>query len=422
MLDKKGSFLVVLLVSLFQLASGQVANSPFSSFGIGDLYGNSLAQNQGMGGIGISNPSSWYVNNQNPALLINNYVTTFHGGMMIENRTIKDGTSSLQNTNGNLNYLVMAFPIKPGRWTTSIGLTPYSGVNYKLTVIEPVDGSLTSTVQTSRTGTGGINQLSWANGVKINKYAAVGVRANYLFSSINNQEEAKLPQTIYTPFLEERNYVSDISFSTGLYLHKDSISKKNYQVNIGVIYDLQTTVGTRRTIRLDTRSAVNGSIVDSTTLVNNQASSIVLPQTLGFGISFGRPTRWMIGADVSYLDYQQFRGFTGQAIDTRTGVKSAFGIEIMPDQTGVSSYLRRMTYRAGLSYDQYPYLVAGNQVNDFGVNFGVSLPVARISTIDFSVKIGSRGSIVKNTIEENYFKIYLGMTFNDNWFIKRKFD
>jgi hypothetical protein len=66
--------------------------------------------------------------------------------------------------------------------------------------------------------------------------------------------------------------------------------------------------------------------------------------------------------------------------------------------------------------------VAGNQVNDFGVNFGVSLPVGRISTIDFSVKIGNRGSIVKNTIEENYFKIYLGMTFNDNWFIKRKFD
>ncbi|MCA6379599.1 MAG: hypothetical protein IM574_02890 [Cytophagales bacterium] len=422
MLHKKGIFLIVLLLSLFQLASAQVANSPFSSFGIGDLYGNSLAQNQGMGGIGISNPSSWYVNNQNPALLINNYVTTFHGGMMIENRTIKDGTSSLQNTNGNLNYLVMAFPIKPGRWTTSIGLTPYSGVNYKLTVIEPVDGSLTSTVQTSRTGTGGINQLSWANGVKINKYAAVGVRANYLFSSINNQEEAKLPQTIYTPFLEERNYVSDISFSTGLYLHKDSITKKNYQVNIGVIYDLQTTVGTRRTIRLDTRSAINGSIVDSTTLVNNQASSIVLPQTLGVGLSFGRPTHWMIGADVSYLDYQQFRGFTGQATDTRTGIRSAFGIEIMPDQTGVSSYLRRMTYRAGLSYDQYPYLVAGNQVNDFGVNFGVSLPVARISTIDFSVKIGSRGSIVKNTIEENYFKIYLGMTFNDNWFIKRKFD
>ena len=422
MLHKKGNFLVVLLLSLFQLASGQVANSPFSSFGIGDLYGNSLAQNQGMGGIGISNPSSWYVNNQNPALLINNYVTTFHGGMFIENRTIKDGTSSLQNTNGNLNYLVMAFPIKPGRWTTSIGLTPYSGVNYKLTVVEPVEGSLSSTVQTSRTGTGGINQLSWANGVKINKYAALGVRANYLFSSVVTQEEARLPQTIFAPFLEERNYVSDFSFSTGLYLHKDSIGKKNYQLNFGAIYDLQTTVGTRKTVRLDTRSVVNGSIVDSTTLINNEPSSFVLPQTLGFGISFGRPSRWMVGADVSYLDYQQFKSFGGRATDTRTGTKSAIGLEVMPDQTGVSSYLRRMTYRAGLSYDQYPYLVAGNQVNDFGVNFGVSLPVARISTIDFSVKIGSRGSIVKNTIEENYFKIYLGMTFNDNWFIKRKFD
>ena len=341
---------------------------------------------------------------------------------MIENRTIKDGTSSLQNTNGNLNYLVMAFPIKPGRWTTSIGLTPYSGVNYKLNVIEPDEGSLSTNSQKIIKGTGGINQLSWANGIKINKYAAIGVRANYLFSSIIDQQEARSQGSIFYSFLEERNFVNDLSFSTGLYLHKDSIGKKNYQLNFGMIYDLQTTVGTRRTVRLDTRSAINETIVDSVTLVNNQPSSFVLPQTLGFGISFGRPTRWMVGADVSYLDYQQFKSFGGRATDTRTGVKSAIGLEVMPDQTGVSSYLRRMTYRAGLSYDQYPYLVAGNQVNDFGVNFGVSLPVARISTIDFSVKIGSRGSIVKNTIEENYFKIYLGMTFNDNWFIKRKFD
>ncbi|MCX8491462.1 MAG: hypothetical protein ORN54_10375 [Cyclobacteriaceae bacterium] len=422
MLYKKRIFLVILLISLLQLAFGQVANSPFSSFGIGDLYGNSLAQHQGMGGIGISNPSSWYVNNQNPALLINNYVTTFHGGMLIENRTIKDGISSLQNTNGNLNYLVMAFPVKPGRWTTSIGLTPYSSVNYKLTVIEPDERSVTSYSQKIIKGTGGINQLSWANGVKINKYAAIGVRANYLFSSVVDQQEARSPRAIYYGYLEERNFVNDISFSTGLYLHRDSLTKKNYQLNVGVIYDLQTTVSTRRTVRLDTRSAINESIIDSVTLINNEPSSFVLPQTLGFGISFGRPTHWMVGADVSYLDYQQFKSFGGINTNTRTGVKSAIGLEVMPDQTGVSGYLRRMTYRAGLSYDQYPYLVAGNQVNDFGVNFGVSLPVARISTIDFSVKIGSRGSIQKNTIEENYFKIYLGMTFNDNWFIKRKFD
>jgi hypothetical protein len=422
MLHKKRIFLTGFLLLIIQGVYGQVANSPFSSFGIGDLYGNSLAQNQGMGGIGISNGSSWYINNQNPALLINNYVTTFQAGMVLENRTIKDGLSSLQNTNGNLNYLLLAFPIKPGRWTTSIGLTPYSGVNYKLTVIEPVEGSLTNTVQSRRTGTGGINQLSWSNGIKINKYAAVGVRANYLFSSVVTQEEKRLPQTIYYPFLEQRNFVNDFSFSTGLYLHKDSLTKKNYQLNIGVIYDFKATVGTLKTIRLDTRSVGNGSIVDSTTLLSNEPSSIVLPQAVGVGISFGRPSRWMIGADVSYLDYQQFKGFRGTTADTRTGVKSAVGLEFTPDQTGVGGYLRRMTYRTGLSYDQYPYLVAGNQLNDFGVNFGISLPVARISTIDISVKIGSRGSISKNIIEENYFKIYLGMTFNDNWFIKRKFD
>jgi hypothetical protein len=427
MLHNKRIFLIVVAMSLLQVAIGQVANSPFSSFGVGDLYGNSLAQHEGMGGLGISNPSSWYINNKNPALLVNNYVTSFQAGLLVDSKTINDGTSSLSNTNGNLHYLAMAFPVKSGKWTTSIGLMPYSAVNYKLTTIQPVEGSISSSVQSLETGSGGINQLYWANGIKINKYAAVGVRANYLFSSIVNQRSSTLRLTenrpiTFVPFTEERNYVKDFSFSTGLYLHKDSLTKKNYQVNVGFIYDFQTTLSTQKTIRLDTRSSSGGVIIDSLTLVNNEPGSIVLPETIGAGVSFGRPGKWMLGADASVLDYRQFRGFSGRTTSGVRSMKYSFGFEFLPEQMGSTSYLRRMMYRTGVSYEEYPYLVSGNQVTDFGVNFGFSLPVARMSTIDISAKIGKRGSISENTIEENYFKLYFGMTFNDNWFIKRKFD
>jgi len=37
-------------------------------------------------------------------------------------------------------------------------------------------------------------------------------------------------------------------------------------------------------------------------------------------------------------------------------------------------------------------------------------------------KWGKRGNKDENILEESYFKIYLGLTFNDQWFIKRKFD
>ena len=61
-------------------------------------------------------------------------------------------------------------------------------------------------------------------------------------------------------------------------------------------------------------------------------------------------------------------------------------------------------------------------MRDFGINFGLSLPVSRISSLDLAVKVGKRGDLRTNTIEENYFKLYFGVTFNDQWFIKRRFD
>jgi hypothetical protein len=36
--------------------------------------------------------------------------------------------------------------------------------------------------------------------------------------------------------------------------------------------------------------------------------------------------------------------------------------------------------------------------------------------------LGRRGDLQLNKIEENYVKLYFGVTFNDQWFIKRRFD
>jgi hypothetical protein len=36
--------------------------------------------------------------------------------------------------------------------------------------------------------------------------------------------------------------------------------------------------------------------------------------------------------------------------------------------------------------------------------------------------MGKRGDKANTLLEENYFRIFFGVTFNDQWFIKRKFD
>lgn len=425
MLNYKKIFpcLVVFFLLCFSDAFSQVAKSPFSYLGIGEYYGNALAHNQGMAGVGLSNPQYLFLNNQNPALLVFNRITVFEAGFIGEKRTVKGNGSSESSVNGNLNYLIMGFPALYNKWSTSFGLSPYSSVNYRLNYTDAIEGT-TNTVDATETGTGGINQLFWSNGVVLHKNISVGIKASYLFGSIINEYSNTLTQNPqpapYFPTVYERTYVKDFDFSLGFSYHKDSLFNKNYKLNIGLVYDLKAKLNTRYTARIERRD-LSGQPVDSTTVINNQPGSITLPQTLGAGISFGRGFKWMTGIDYKYLDYSQFRDYKGYSQQATAGWRLAWGTEFTPDPSALSSYLKRMTYRTGISYDKYPYLINGMPVKDFGINFGFTMPVNR-SSLDFALKVGKRGNLQDNTIEENYFKIYFGVTFNDQWFIRRRFD
>ena len=415
------SFLLV--AGFISPAFSQAARSPFSSLGIGEQYGNGLANNQGMAGVGVSNPQYYYLNNKNPALLVYNRFTVFEGGMILEKRTARGDSTTEKNLDGNLNYLIMGFPIKPGKWTTSAGLMPYSNVNYLFNYKNNIEGS-TNTVDVTEEGSGGINQLFWSNGVSLHKNLSVGLKAVYLFSSIINESINSLTNTnqqvLYYPTIYERTYVKDFNFSLGISYRKDSLTKKNHRINFGAVYDFKSLANAEVTYRLERRPI--RATTDSVTLETVQGH-ITLPQAFSAGISYSKGYQWTVGADFTYFDYKQYRGFDGEApSNVQNAMRMALGFEYTPDLSSPSNYLKRMTYRTGVSFDNYPYLVNNSKVKDFGINFGISLPVSRISSLDIAIKIGKRGDLQTNTIEEKYIKLYFGATFNDQWFIKRKFD
>jgi hypothetical protein len=419
----KRVFTFILLFYFVALAAkGQVASSPFSKFGIGDLYGTGLAQNQGMGGIGISNPSGSYLNSENPALLVFNKVTVFQGGLQLENRTATDGTNTQSFFSGNLNYLGLGLPVMPnGKWTTSVGLTPYSHVNYNISFSDVAGGSNVP-INRQETGSGGIDQFYWSNGVTINKYLSVGVKASYLFSSIVTQDINKFANTSTTyASVYVRDYFHGLNFSGGISFHKDSLFRKNYRLNIGAVYSLKSDLSTQHFSRYQLNS-VTGAIIDSATVDNNIAGKMTLPKNFGVGASFGKVDKWTVGGDFTYLDFRTFNGFTNSIGIPTIGFRSGIGGEFTPDILDFSNYLNRITYRIGAAYEKSPYLVNGNPLMDRGVTFGFTLPVGGWSTVDLGFKVGKRGIVFQNLIEENYFRVYFGVTFNDRWFIKRKFD
>lgn len=138
--------------------------------------------------------------------------------------------------------------------------------------------------------------------------------------------------------------------------------------------------------------------------------------------------RWSLGAEVNLQDWSKFSSVSSEDEGLGKAWKMALGGEFTPDPAAVDKFFKRITYRAGISMEKYPFLVENpenpgkfNQVRDFGINFGLSLPAGR-SSIDLGFRTGKRGNISETVLEETYWKIYFGITFNDQWFIRRKFD
>jgi len=425
-MSKKSLFTLLLIAVVAQLTFGQAAKSPFSSFGVGEPFSSALVNNQGMGGVGIGTPQHLYLNNQNPALLVYNYLTTLGTGFIGEQRTVRNGKVSEKNSNGNLSYLTMAFPIigppkkaNTTRWTSSFALLPYSTVNYKLIYTASLEGT-SGTMLVTETGSGGIDQAVWANGFTINKYLSVGVKSRYLFGSKIEQFSNFLNQApVYQPNIYQRERYSDINFSGGLSFHTDSLTSKNLRFNLGLIYEMKTNVKTTYFSSLQRISG--GNAVDTVVIVDNEVGNTVLPPSAGVGISIGK-NGWIIGADVVFTDYTQFKNYFGSSQNTQSTMHYAVGAQVSPYSGVTANYFNRMIYRIGASYDEFPFLVNNAPAKDIGINLGLGLPVAGFSSLDIGVKFGKRGEISTNRITEDYFKIYFGATFNDRWFIKRRYE
>ncbi len=403
---------------------GQAANSPYSTFGIGESYGNALATNQGMGGLGFSQPQYLYLNNQNPALLVYNTLTVFQAGLLAEQLDLTDGVNNQSVRSGNLNYLAIAFPVLFRKITTSVGLMPYTNVDYSLQYdLQVFDGNnqLIDTTSVTEQGSGGLTQLYWSNGFRIYKDLSIGVKASYIFGSVNtltlNEIQLENQPVPFIPGVDESTYSKGFLLGGGISYTIDSLFKGNYRLSFGAVYDLNGKLNAVRDVRY---FRLNGRTLDTlgNDLLSTSKGKLELPSGFGGGISFAKDAKWSIGFDYYYKDWSTFRSLNVADDDLGETWRWSLGGELTPDYAALS-YFKRVTYRLGVS--QSPFFANGKKVNDFGINFGLSLPTGQ-SSIDLAFKTGQRGSVQENGLKENYFKVYLGVTLNDRWFIKRKFD
>lgn len=404
------------VMTLVFCVRGQTVISPYSSNGLGELIYPGMPNHLGMGEVGIATPTFWHINNVNPALLVHNTLTTFQVGFQADLRNFRAANTTGSAGTGGLRYLNLSFPIISGKWTTAVSLLPYSTVNYDFFQSQDIVGSGTSAVNSFQ-GEGGLTRADWSHGLRLTSDFAVGVKASYFFGSVRNTLESFVTGDD-APFSIQYNDLvsySDFAFEFGAFYKKSLGVGKIF--NVGATFVPSTILAGNRDLAF-TREA-SGAPVQVQVIGVDQDGDFELANTMGLGFSYQVLNKLLVGLDVNYSTGGEFSNNDNLF---RESLKVATGVEWTPDYASVQSYWKRVSYRTGLTLQQLPYIVNGTEINDFGVSFGTSFPVNGVSTIDSAFKFGWRGTTENDLIRENYVQIVLGVTINDRWFIKRKFE
>ena len=103
----------------------------------------------------------------------------------------------------------------------------------------------------------------------------------------------------------------------------------------------------------------------------------------------------------------------------------AVGGEITPNPEAKKLF-SMTTYRLGAYYGKDYIQINGNDVTYVGGSVGASFPLKRSYTqfgrLNTALDIGQRGNIKNGMAREFFVKFTVGVSLNDIWFTKRKYD
>ncbi|WP_194775983.1 hypothetical protein [Pararhodonellum marinum] len=425
-ITNKVRFLAIFLgLLIYQSGFSQTSTSTYSVLGLGEFDYSGFTHNQGMGGLGISFGDLYNINHVNPALTVKNAIFNFQTALNYQRINASTTNSRALVDGGGLNYVAMSLPVQAGKWSLGLGLTPLTSVNYSFSLLGNVENSELNSVNRVE-GEGGITEAYLTSGIQVMKNLSLGFHGGYLFGSTIRTNQLTLldPEGFPTGSISEyfeRFTVSDITFKTGLY-YSGKLKDQSY-LNIGAIYQMYGDINGNAYAKIADFGNASNPTRPGDILIDNEKRTIFIPNKAGFGISYEKINKFVIGLEAQQQDFTSFRNIEGGSEQLGQAFKVGLGGQYIPDLFSIDNILARTRYRLGLEYIQTPYSVNGTQVNDIGINFGASVPVNNLSLMNVAVKLGTRGTRENGLVREDYFRISLGFSINDNtWFYKRVFE
>ncbi len=417
MFKLKKTTIAVICTLFFQATAllAQTGSSPYTALGIGQLTHRGTTRNVGMGGMGVSAASSIYGNLLNPALLTYNSLTVFETSYIGEQKTLSTNVQSQESFNANIEYMSLIFPVSK-RWKTGIGLQPISKVNYNAKTVQKVENA-PKFYENVLTGSGGLSRLYWANAFLVGKGFSVGLQLNYNFGKISRESRLVLANEYYVTGLFVSENYSQFTLQPGI--HYSYNLGNDRSINFGATVTFATDYNTTYFQSLERRT-ITDTVIAADTLAYDENGVVTIPTTFTAGISYEKLGRYTVGIDITRENWSGYNNALRKE-DLSDVTKISVGGEITPDYASISNYLKRITYRAGFSYEKLPWEPNGSTLDSYNITTGFSLPLNRgFSSLNLAFVYGVVNTDITGLIEEEYYRFHLGLTINDRWFVKRK--
>ncbi len=395
------------------IVSQNYFTTPYSRYGLGELFGVNTSRNAAMGGGGLASVSTIYWNPQNIASTARLKFTTVETGIFTQNLYLQSSIDNNRLFNAGISGIQLAFPANK-LYCFSMGIKPFSRTGYQLEQKQPVDNAgFNSLVRYE--GKGGISEVFIGNAFQVHKNISVGIQTGYLFGFISNNARIFFDDSVkaqYATVYRKTNY-QGLTWNIGSIY--DAKLNSRWQLRTGASATLPATIVAKRNIIYD-----NASLAD--TLITTQKNTVT-PFKIGIGWELENIKGRNFVLDIQYQPWSQYDLGVNERF--KDMIRISVGAEIIPDYTSIRSYLKRINYRFGLFWQQNYFLPSqsSSAITTVGATLGTGLPIKRnLSRGHLSAEIGFRGYFPEQNLKEIYVKCIFSVTLSDKWFTRRKLD
>ncbi len=436
-------YLLILLLSVTCIQATAQENSPYSRYGLGDIVPGTSIANRSMGGISAAYadydkrfdlkggyPKSQSINFLNPASYAKLRITTFDLGFEVDSRTLRSiqDAKKFNAASAIISYLQIGIPLSQKRSIgMNIGLRPITRVNYKIQQLERVPG--VDSVSNLYEGSGGTYQVFVGLG-KSFKNLSLGFNTGYFFGTKDySARKIFLPDSASRVYYKS-NYETKATLG-GIFLdmgaqYRAQLNKSTI-LHLGVYGNMKQKFNANKDVLAETFDYdANGAVVsyDTVSYAKDLSGKMEYPSTLGGGFLIEKLDRWQIGVDYTTTSWEDYK-FFGEKDFVRNSWLVKIGGQITPNLLRAKTYWGRVTYRAGFNFGP-DYINVNGNLPSFGVSAGLGLPIRKnqytnqFTSLNLGLEYGKRGNN-SNILVENVFRVSLGLSLSDIWFVKKKY-